>query len=677
VLTGWYTDEDKKTTIVNRSGGSLFSQPLGSLSGMPIEVSYLKFTTIDPADKSNGADKPIETVSVISAEKKAVGIVAALAENVRFVEVTVTGTVAVSNDPADPNGLKEVYAGGIVGIAATKTEFQGCNARASVSVTLTTSTKNGYVGGVAGELQGTVTGSTVAGASTYTYPVIKSIISGGTGSAYAGGVAGKLTGTITRVNVYPWRSTVVNAAVTATATAAGSAYGGGFAGIVETTGTIEGNTPPLDDYNRPVTSTITVEVSATEKAYAGGLAGESKKSLTNNQLAGTITVTSKYYSDSSYAGGLVGKLTAGDISGSSVSGTVTVQAHSQDPASVSPGKAYAGGLAGYSDVGCKVDKSSFSSSSSYSGGIRAGFSLSSSYPQVLIVVTAQEAYAGGIVGYAEGTITGVYANATVNESDPSTTEPAGVDARVSETDGIAAAGGIAGKNQAAISKSYAVVTVKARAGAATTAGTGASAGGISGISEGTIENTFALARIDARPKDWLVPNSFSQAGGIVGYLDTASGSVKTSYAAGSVMAVASSATASAGGIVGYIGNSSATVTKCVAIQRSVASDGTSHNRVVGFLGGTITNNYAYEHMMSQNGGNIFPIITPNADDENGAQVTAGDAQSPNFYTDSSGSLQWGSAVWTGPTSSSTFPYPTLINPPLPSPFSFPSWAKIP
>jgi hypothetical protein len=651
-LTGWYMpvkeeDEDIKTTIQMNIAGSWFK----GTSMQAKEVSWLKFEAVN----TNYYDAA-----------EAVGIVAAEAVTTRFEQVTVVGNVTVSTQ----NLGNVLYAGGIVGNAGSGTTFDGCKARANISVSLENSSNHAcYVGGIAGLLEGSVVNSSIATMQKSTYPPyapffnpisVKFTINAGNSNVYAGGVAGKLTGSI--------ETTVVRANVTATGQA-GAAYSGGYAGFAEG-GTIKNNTSA---------GNLTVDatsggVTNSGNAYAGGLVGKSTHAIVNNHLTGTVSVTSRYYDGASYSGGLAGTLSGtARIESSSINGSATIQSYSQAQAASPPGKAYAGGLVGYSDVDCTIIESSFTSNS-YSGAVNAGFS--NSYQTGAIA--ASEAYAGGIAGYALGEISKVYSNAQIDTSASSyNPDPAaGIDARISKANSTAAAGGITGKNEKSISESYAVVTVKARAMDGTTSTEGASAGGISGISLDSITNTFALAKVDASPVDNTVTNGKAQAGGITGYL-VDNKTVTTSYAAGSVMAFGGTASVYAGGIAGYIDGSSTSlaIEKCVALQQYIASTMGSNNfhRIAGMLSSnrTISDTYAYSGMKPQNGGPPF-AITPSASDENGEHISAADAKDLNFYTGTGSSLSWTSgSMW----SAGSFSYPVLAN--LTTPDYVPAWAQIP
>jgi hypothetical protein len=648
-LTGWYKDEAQKT-IIKLQGPTGFFTQLG-IGANDTAVSWLRFET------EKGVSSPYSGLNYI-------GIVAAEADNTLFSHVTVAGTINVPMT----NPAADIYAGGFVGVAGPATDFDNCNAEASVSVTLSanTASKDVYVGGIAGEMAGSVENGTigvtqVSNNNTYLTQIrVTSGITSGAGTVYAGGVAGSLSGTVEK--------TVVLANVNA-AGDTGVAYGGGFAGI--SNGTIKGNIKKTNkDFNLAVTAAL--GGSTVGNAYAGGLAGLSYSTLEKNNLTGTISITAKHFNGESYAGGFAGKLVGGEIKTSSIAGAAaatTIQSYSENASST--GKAYAGGLAGLSD--------SAISDSSFSGGtVRAGFvpavSSSSSSPPA----TGVESYAGGIVGWTDGTITKAYVYAEPYDqaaSDTSTATAAGVDARTNNaTAGKAAAGGIAGRSTD-ISESYAVATVKARAkNADTSAASGASAGGISGISEGAITDTFALARIDARPLEALFPaTSKAQAGGIAGYMGT-SASVATSYAAGQVAAFSGDPdTASAGGIAGYLAATSPspnTITGCAALQLYVASNGVTanHHRMIGYSSTTPSMDklYAYELMKKSNLEGTWVIATPSATDENGAQITSALAKTISYYNSN---LGWDANKWKAGTA-----FPVLSNLTAPT---VPLWAQLP
>jgi hypothetical protein len=658
-LTGWFMPdeehEDMKTTIKIDMPFSLF---LGN-SMQAKTVSWLKFEAVH-SNSYGAAD--------------AVGIVAAEAKNTRFEQVTVVGKVDVSSH----NWTNVVYVGGIVGKAGGSTVFEWCRARANISVKLESSSNSEcYIGGIAGLMEGSVVNSGIATMQKNSNPpyapmfgsiTVSSTIDSGNSKVYAGGVAGKLIG---QGHI---ETTVVRAKVAATGQE-GNAYSGGYVGLAE--GTINNNTSGGE-----LTVEATSGVTSSGNAFAGGLAGELAQGtvgaavITNNHLTGTVSVTSKYYNGASYSGGLVGSLsgTAARIENSSINGSATIQSYSQANPASSPGKAYAGGLAGYSAADCTITESSFSSSSYY-GAVIAGFSNSNGQ---LGPIAALEAYAGGIAGHALGKISKVYSNAQTSETDTSSSTVAGIDARTSEASGTAAAGGIAGQTETEISESYAVVTVKVRAKDGT--GVTASAGGIAGISSADITNTFALAKIDARPEPGTATNLKVYGGGIVGQFSNASAtspfSVKNSYAAGAVLAFADTSNAYAGGIAGYAlgaATNKATFEACVALQQFVASNGSNHNRVIGELTGTSENSkcYAYENMKSQYSGGNFSITgTGNAADATGANISATNAKDINYYTGTD--LSWNSSSATWIKGSNT--YPVLDN--LTPPSYTPTWADI-
>jgi hypothetical protein len=645
-LTGWYKDKDQKTTTTIRvnHGESFFPKMDGAT------VSWLKFEAKDAA----GTDTPISKYT----SNGYAGIIAAETEGTKFEYVSAFGSVAI-NIPVAPTTA--IYAGGFVGKADTGTEFESCITGAQVSVIFASSSENGYVGGFAGVLTGSVKNSTVSSISNFGYsqPITVSLnvstTSGASKTLYAGGVVGTLEGTVTNTDVW------------ATVSARGKAetvYAGGFAGSL-TNGGINNNSP---------TGIISVTAgagAASGEIVAGGLVGivEGTGTLNKNRVSGQLSVRSIYYDSHAYSGGLVGKLTNGaSISESSINTIVTVQSYAESATSTT-GKAYAGGLAGFSQSGCSVEKSSFTSQQ---GGVSAGFNPSP------LTVTGFEAYAGGIVGYAQGTISTSYAS-VVQQSvfSPASPTQAGIDARVTQTDGIAAAGGITGGNDAEISKSYAVVMVKARANNATSSDKGAMAGGISGMSQYSISQTFALAQVDARPIVEPNPASKAMAGGIVGLLIGATASIKESYAAGSASATTAASvsppTAQAGGIAGLVNTTAGGVVieRCVALQRYAEADSTTdYHRVVGKNNGTGTfsNNHAYERMRRSTNGTFIDVPTPPVGtDENGLHIDDVQAITINVYQTSP--LSWATAVW---KASSYYPILDGLDAP-----TFYTWAQIP
>jgi hypothetical protein len=499
--------------------------------------------------------------------------------------------------------------------------------------------------------------------SKYSQPItVNSTVTSGAGQVYAGGVTGLLTGTI--------KNTVVMANVTAKGQA-GNVYGGGYAGSVVESGGISGS---VSEVKLTVTAEKGASQTGGDEVSAGGLAGISKTTLAKNTVSGTLSITSIYYDGNAYSGGLVGKLdnASAAITESSITGNLSVQSYTKND--TSSGIAYAGGIVGYSTG--NIEKTSFTGTGN-SGGVSAGFYSSDSYSPTL-TVTAAEAYAGGIAGYAGGPISLSYVSIAPSNFMPGSPVYAGIDARTAQANGIAAAGGISGINEDGISESYAVVTVKARAGNATSATDdeeGAIAGGISGVSRATISKTFALAQVDARPLEEPNASSKAKAGGIAGLLDDGAG-IHESYAAGSVSAHVSSANAHAGGIAGFFITSTAAspaVKACVALQRYVASDGHAF-RVVG-RDGIFENNYAYEKMKSYEGGSIIVASPANGADENGDDIAIGAAIIIGNYVDED-LLNWDNTVWKASSGGyNSVPYPVLESFLLEP--SFPSWAQLP
>jgi hypothetical protein len=672
-LTGWYKDtntvlnENQQTIIEIASSSSFFNQ-IGSVSASAVQakVSWLRFHVKN---------------AITASASGYVGIVAVEAKNTLFDHVTVSGAPGSGTiNLSLPNALSApVYAGGIAGLAGIGTVFESCVASANITINASQGGGNDcYAGGIAGSLLGRVTESTVKGVYNNQITVTAKI-AGGDGNAYAGGVAGKVLtgGSIEKTSV----TAAVNAEVLVS-----NAYAGGFVGSIEG-GQVSSNE---STGQLTVTAVSGSNSSGEGKAYAGGIAGKSTEMIQLNKLTGyaAISITARYYTGKGYAGGLVGHSTASIMNSLINVGTfVSIVACPQDAVSSSlnpeQAEAYAGGLAGYSSA--TIAASSFTASK---GGIYAGIG-----PYPLLSTTQREsatkAYAGGIAGFQTGITENVfYYNTSAADVQPG--QQPYIDARSTADWGTAAAGGIAGKSSGKISAAYAITIVQAKAGRAA-AGTeqGASAGGIAGISSHTIEDTFALAQVEARPQSNALTTSNTRAGGIAGYvfgtnpLSPDDACVKTSYAAGWVMAYGGTTGAAVGGIVGYINLYAAdpAVTNCFALQQFVLTDGgvDYQHRVVGYLvpdmsSGTpiypnITGNRAYEGMSPHYKGSPFDIQTP--DDKHGDDITAGDAKNFLSYTG------FNSAIWkTGGTGNYSFYYPSLIYPDL-SLTSVPSWAAIP
>ena len=181
-------------------------------------------------------------------------------------------------------------------------------------------------------------------------------------------------------------------------------------------------------------------------------------------------------------------------------------------------------------------------------------------------------YAGGIVGYNEGTISNCYNTGSVSASAYSRYSSANV-------------GGIAGYNEGTISNCY-------NAGSVSVSSTYsyAYAGGIAGYNyKGTISNCYNIGSVSASSSD---DYSSANAGGIVGQNH---GTISNCYNTGSVPASASStySYAYAGGIAGDNGG---TISNCynTGSVSTFASSKSSFDNAGGIAGrnyGTISNCY--------------------------------------------------------------------------------------
>ena len=220
---------------------------------------------------------------------------------------------------------------------------------------------------------------------------------------------------------------------------------------------------------------FTINVSRSDKIYAGGLVGYNYNgTITNCYATGSVTATA--HSISSYAsasaGGLVGYNDGGTITNCYATGSVTATATttSTSSSSSSSSSARAGGLVGYNDGGtitnCYAE-----------GDVKATATTTSTYSDY-----SSCAYAGGLVGYnnGSGTITNCYAEgdvkATASSSDYS-----------SDYSSSAFAGGLVGYNSGTIEDCYATGSVTATSSDASSY---AYAGGLVGRNYGTITNCY-------------------------------------------------------------------------------------------------------------------------------------------------------------------------------------------
>jgi len=248
--------------------------------------------------------------------------------------------------------------------------------------------------------------------------------------------------------------------------------------------------------------------------------------------------------------GLFGYISSGGkVKNLTVAGALTTEY------SGSGSNAIIGGVTGTLFIGGTIENCAVSASVSATGG--------------------SNVFAGGVVGYNNGTITNCYATGAVTST-------------ARGTDRIAYAGGLVGQNVGTITSSYATSTVTSTAD-----GLGVCAGGVAGQNGGTITNCYATGTVAASST-----RSYVYGGGVTG---SNGGTITNCYATGAVTSTAINV-AYAGGVAG---NNTGGITNCAALNGSVSAavdvGGTYTRRVAGDnSGGTLTNTYANSAMRVNN-----------------------------------------------------------------------------
>ena len=216
-------------------------------------------------------------------------------------------------------------------------------------------------------------------------------------------------------------------------------------------------------------SNMTVLANSTSSDVYAGLFGYIREgSIKNTGVTGNVFASS---SEAAYTGGLVGKNMRGDVSNSYATGNVYVSSSSYE--------AYAGGLVGYND-------GSGSISNSYATGNVYAYSYSS-------------VRAGGLIGYIYGNTTNSYATGDVYASSSNNT---------------VYAGGLAGYSSS-ITNSYATGNVYASSSSSSVY-----AGGLVGRNDDSITNSYATGNVYASSS-----SKYVYGGGLAGY----SSSITNSY----------------------------------------------------------------------------------------------------------------------------------------------------
>ena len=211
--------------------------------------------------------------------------------------------------------------------------------------------------------------------------------------------------------------------------------------------------------------------------------------------------------------------------------------------------------------------------------------------------TSSDCYFGGVAGLNEGTIMNVLYDGIASLSGSAATSPVSV-----------YTGGIVGYNKGTIKNCYVnILEITA------TGGVNTYAGGIAGVNDGQISYCWVK-------------------------VDTANGISAITNGVG-------------GGMVGQ-NNNTGIINNCVVMDGSINGT-TEAGRIWG--GAIVTpgsggNNFSYDSVTV----NLFPIISTNASDKNGADAAGTDLTSENWWTGTSGP-NW-SSVWGGDSPSEDKPW---------------------
>jgi len=228
-------------------------------------------------------------------------------------------------------------------------------------------------------------------------------------------------------------------------------------------------------------------------------------------------------------------------------------------------------------------------------------------------------FAGGLVGYSEGTVQHCYATGNVNGSsfvgglvghNTGTVQHCHAAGSVSASDDYI--GGLVGDNYGRVDNSHSKSSVSGKQ----------NVGGLVGNSSGTVQNSYATGDVSGTisvgglmgSSGAVVQNSYAtgnvsgknSVGGLVG--NNHLGTVQTCYATGSV--TSSEHYSSAGGLVGY--NYEGTVQNSMALGFRVSGT-ISVGRVVGInVRGTLVDNFAFAGMLNGAGNTHWEYTVANA-----------------------------------------------------------------
>jgi prepilin-type N-terminal cleavage/methylation domain-containing protein len=452
----------------------------------------------------------------------------------------VYGTVS-DGQPCSVTGSTQVggLVGSLPGAVVTNSSVDGC------AISATATSGNGYAGGFAGTVGNqsglSISGCSVGGSGACTVNASVAGAGGFTGNIVGGNLSGC---SVASTTVYDAKGAcggfsgsignsgmvIDSCSVSSSSASAAAASVGGFAGIV-TGGEIDRSTVDGTD----------ASTSASSADSVGGFIGSINGWPSLNSCSVGSRASCTAYTPSTYAGGFVGSVHGGTITGCSAS-SIDVWAD----------KGIVGGFAGIladwptitsSSVGTN-GACSVSAQTSYAGGF-AGQTRGTTMDSCSVVstdVSASQTYAGGFGGDMQSdTVTGC----TVSSST------------------ISAEGGLAGGFAGMLSgwpnvKKCGVGTT----GACTVLADGAYAGGFAGIqSSANVSDSYAVA--DVGPADDASLSSTSYFGGFAGRLYSSS-SVTYCFASGSTIRAYSMV----GGFAGSV--ESATTQYCYTTSNVVA-----------------------------------------------------------------------------------------------------------
>ncbi len=297
---------------------------------------------------------------------------------------TITNSYSTGNVSSSASGTSS--AGGLIGSNSERCSI--ANSYSTGNVSSTSASGSSSAGGLVGDNNGSssITNSYSTG----------NVSSSASGSSSAGGLVAFNSSISTISNSYSTGN------VSSSASGSSSSSAGGLAGQNNASSSIT---------NSYSTGNVDSSAFGSGSSSAGGLVGQNSSSITNSYSTGNVSSST---SDTSYAGGLVGRTNGGSISNSYSTGNVS--------SSTSGNRfSYAGGLVGRNTGGGSISNSystgnissAASSGSSSAGGLvgqnNAG-SISNSYSTGNASSSASgSSFAGGLVGLNNaGSITNSY-----------------------------------------------------------------------------------------------------------------------------------------------------------------------------------------------------------------------------------------------------------------------------